>query len=278
MTLPVASLCLVRFGDLREEELRRHDGASSDGHLAHIFRHAAKELFNEDVGEVTYRTLRCVRTPTVRVCVCALGATVQGRVPKACACWGGCPVCGVHTVKIRGLSVFAQRPFVLPTFRTRWKRPSSCRRTRRVTVHCSFHRNKDFQEVTLERDGEVLLRFAAAYGFRNIQNVVLKLKRGKFPYHFVEVLACAGGEAWPHPESRSAPAAVGSVDTTVPLFRSHPPSEKSGHSDVSLKVPWGRGSPEESRHGWHQETASSARVVAGVESRHTGAEAGPQVA
>ncbi|XP_042112153.1 nuclear prelamin A recognition factor isoform X2 [Ovis aries] len=53
--------------------------------------------------------------------------------------------------------------------------------------------NKDFQEVTLEKSGEVLLRFAAAYGFRNIQNVVLKLKKGKFPYHFVEVLACAGG-------------------------------------------------------------------------------------
>lgn len=63
-------LCLVRFGDLGEEEPRRHDGASSDGHLAHIFRHAAKELFNEDVAEVTYRTLRCVRTPTVCVCVC----------------------------------------------------------------------------------------------------------------------------------------------------------------------------------------------------------------
>ncbi|XP_059965742.1 nuclear prelamin A recognition factor-like [Mesoplodon densirostris] len=53
--------------------------------------------------------------------------------------------------------------------------------------------NKDFQEVTLEKSGEVLLRFAAAYGFRNIQDVVLKLKKGKFPYHFVEVLACAGG-------------------------------------------------------------------------------------
>ncbi|KAM9044756.1 nuclear prelamin A recognition factor isoform 2-T2 [Megaptera novaeangliae] len=53
--------------------------------------------------------------------------------------------------------------------------------------------NRDFQEVTLEKSGEVLLRFAAAYGFRNIQNVVLKLKKGKFPYHFVEVLACAGG-------------------------------------------------------------------------------------
>ncbi|XP_059236794.1 nuclear prelamin A recognition factor [Mustela nigripes] len=99
------------FGGPKEEEVRRHDGASSDGYLAHVFRHAAKQLFDEDVGEVTYRTLR----------------------------------------------------------------------------------NKDFQEVTLEKNGEVLLRFAAAYGFRNIQNVVLKLKKGRFPYHFVEVLACAGG-------------------------------------------------------------------------------------
>lgn len=50
--------------------------------------------------------------------------------------------------------------------------------------------------MTLEKNGEVLLRFAAAYGFRNIQNVVLKLKKGRFPYHFVEVLACAGGKTW----------------------------------------------------------------------------------
>lgn len=54
-------------------------------------------------------------------------------------------------------------------------------------------RNKDFQEVTLEKDGETVLRFAAAYGFRNIQNMVLKLKKGKCFYHFVEVLACPGG-------------------------------------------------------------------------------------
>ncbi|KAB1266617.1 Nuclear prelamin A recognition factor [Camelus dromedarius] len=101
---------LVRFGDV-EGQVRRHDGASPDAHLGHIFRHAAKELFNEDVGELTYRSLR----------------------------------------------------------------------------------NRDFQEVTLEKSGKVLLRFAAAYGFRNIQNVVLKLKKGKFPYHCVEVLACAGG-------------------------------------------------------------------------------------
>ncbi|XP_006897523.1 PREDICTED: cytosolic Fe-S cluster assembly factor NARFL [Elephantulus edwardii] len=54
-------------------------------------------------------------------------------------------------------------------------------------------RNKDFQEVTLERDGQVLLHFAAAYGFRNIQNLVQKLKRGRCPYHYVEVMACPSG-------------------------------------------------------------------------------------
>ncbi|XP_007957979.1 nuclear prelamin A recognition factor [Orycteropus afer afer] len=99
------------FGDLKEEEVRRHDGAISDGYLAHVFRHAAKELFGEEVKEVTYRALR----------------------------------------------------------------------------------NKDFQEVTLEKGGEVVLRFAAACGFRNIQNMVLKLRKGRLPYHFVEVLACPGG-------------------------------------------------------------------------------------
>lgn len=54
-------------------------------------------------------------------------------------------------------------------------------------------RNKDFQEVILEQDGKVLLKFALAYGFRNIQNLVQKLKRKKCPYHFVEVMACPSG-------------------------------------------------------------------------------------
>ncbi|XP_040446968.1 cytosolic iron-sulfur assembly component 3 isoform X3 [Falco naumanni] len=53
--------------------------------------------------------------------------------------------------------------------------------------------NKDFQEVTLEKDGVVLFQFALAYGFRNIQNFVQKLKRGKSPYHYVEVMACPSG-------------------------------------------------------------------------------------
>ncbi|XP_068964352.1 cytosolic iron-sulfur assembly component 3 isoform X3 [Petaurus breviceps papuanus] len=54
-------------------------------------------------------------------------------------------------------------------------------------------KNKDFQEVTLEKDGTVLLHFALAYGFRNIQNLVQKLKRRKSPYHYVEVMACPSG-------------------------------------------------------------------------------------
>ncbi|KAG9328975.1 hypothetical protein JZ751_008566 [Albula glossodonta] len=54
-------------------------------------------------------------------------------------------------------------------------------------------KNNDFQEVTLEKDGDVVLRFATTYGFRNIQNLVQKLKRGKSPYDFVEVMACPSG-------------------------------------------------------------------------------------
>ncbi|XP_071427426.1 cytosolic iron-sulfur assembly component 3 [Pithys albifrons albifrons] len=61
------------------------------------------------------------------------------------------------------------------------------------TIEYKPLKNKDFQEVTLQRDGEVLLHFALAYGFRNIQNVVQKLKRGKSPYHYVEVMACPSG-------------------------------------------------------------------------------------
>lgn len=54
-------------------------------------------------------------------------------------------------------------------------------------------RNKDLREVLLESDGRVLLRFAAAYGFRNIQNLVQRLKRAKSPYDYVEVMACPSG-------------------------------------------------------------------------------------
>jgi len=54
-------------------------------------------------------------------------------------------------------------------------------------------RNKDFKEVTLEIDGKSVLRFASAYGFRNIQNLVRKIKSNNSPYHYVEVMACPSG-------------------------------------------------------------------------------------
>lgn len=54
-------------------------------------------------------------------------------------------------------------------------------------------RNPDFKEVILEKDNKILLRFAIANGFRNIQNLVQKLKRGKSQYHYVEIMACPSG-------------------------------------------------------------------------------------
>ena len=42
-------------------------------------------------------------------------------------------------------------------------------------------------------DGEVRLRFAYAYGFRNIQNVVQQMKRHKCEFDFVEIMACPSG-------------------------------------------------------------------------------------
>lgn len=99
------------FTSVCGDEFLSHSGSGSGGYLHHIFSYAAKQLFGEEVKDLTYKTLR----------------------------------------------------------------------------------NKDFQEVILEKDGVVQLSFALAYGFRNIQNLVQKLKRGKSPYHFVEVMACPSG-------------------------------------------------------------------------------------
>lgn len=52
-------------------------------------------------------------------------------------------------------------------------------------------RNADMREYVLRVDGrKEYFKFAAAYGFRNIQNVVRKIKMGTCAYHFVEVMAC----------------------------------------------------------------------------------------
>jgi iron only hydrogenase large subunit-like protein len=38
-----------------------------------------------------------------------------------------------------------------------------------------------------------VLRFALAYGFRNIQNVAKQIERGMCKYDYVEVMACPAG-------------------------------------------------------------------------------------
>ena len=54
-------------------------------------------------------------------------------------------------------------------------------------------RNADFKTVELRVDGNIVLRFAASYGFRNIQTIARQLKRGKCAYDFVEIMACPSG-------------------------------------------------------------------------------------
>ena len=56
-----------------------------------------------------------------------------------------------------------------------------------------IRRNKDFLETVLkdETTGEVKLRFAKAYGFRSIQNLVTRMKARKgVQFDYIEVMAC----------------------------------------------------------------------------------------
>ena len=74
-------------------------------------------------------------------------------------------------------------------------------RSSRYLAHSFRHATKqpfheDVREVTcrtLKNNGDVLLCFAAVYCFQNIQDVVLKLEKGKLSYHLVEVLAGTSG-------------------------------------------------------------------------------------
>lgn len=54
-------------------------------------------------------------------------------------------------------------------------------------------RNSDMWFLDLQVNGETVLRFATCYGFRNIQDVVRKVKNGKCQWNFVEVMACPSG-------------------------------------------------------------------------------------
>ncbi|KAI9591087.1 cytosolic Fe-S cluster assembly factor [Syncephalis fuscata] len=94
-------------------------------------------------------------------------------------------------------------------------------------------RNADFREVTLESaTGEPLLKFAAIYGFRNIQNLVRKMKTRRAQYHYVEVMACpsgcvnGGGQLRP-PTSVSAKEWFTRVDAIYHSVHSQLPEENA---------------------------------------------------
>lgn len=52
---------------------------------------------------------------------------------------------------------------------------------------------KNVETIEVVDGDAVLLRVAKCYGFRNIQNLVQKIKRGKCDYDYVEVMACPSG-------------------------------------------------------------------------------------
>lgn len=56
--LPIFTL---RFSSVCGDELLSHAGSGSGGYLHHVFTYAAKQLFGEEVKELTYKTLRFAR-------------------------------------------------------------------------------------------------------------------------------------------------------------------------------------------------------------------------
>ncbi|KAM0733431.1 putative cytosolic Fe-S cluster assembly factor [Formica fusca] len=84
-----------------------------------------------------------------------------------------------------------------------------------VVVDFKNLRNPDYQEAELKRNDQVLLKFAIINGFRNIQNIVQKMKRGKCIYDYVEIMACPcgclNGGAQIRPEGNVQPRELASI-------------------------------------------------------------------
>ena len=49
------------------------------------------------------------------------------------------------------------------------------------------------KKLNLQVEGKTVLKFALCYGFRNLQNVVRKIKEGKSDFHYLEIMACPSG-------------------------------------------------------------------------------------
>ncbi|XKL68470.1 hypothetical protein PGB90_003961 [Kerria lacca] len=56
----------------------------------------------------------------------------------------------------------------------------------------SIEKNQDLKEIIFQNDDKTL-NFAVINGFRNIQNMIQKIKRNKCSYDYVEIMACPSG-------------------------------------------------------------------------------------
>lgn len=106
-----------------------HGGSGSGGYLEHVFKYAAKQLFNIEMHFDEFGSLNLN--------------------PKHC---------------------------------------------NEVSFVVEQQRNSDYQDFILTdtKNNLVLLQFAKVYGFRNVQNLVRKMKNRKIIYDYVEVMACPG--------------------------------------------------------------------------------------
>ena len=100
-------------------------------------------------------------------------------------------------------------------------------------------RNRDFKEVTVAVDnGDPVapLKFAVAYGFRNIQTLIQKIKRKRCDYQFVEVMACPsaclnGGGQIRARENETSKDVLAKVET---LYGSLGSESEKGKLEVAL--------------------------------------------
>jgi len=124
------------------------------------------------------------------------------------------------------------------------------------TISYKTVKNLDFKEVLLERDGKVLLKFAIANGFRNIQNLVQKMKRKRCDYDFVEIMACPsgclnGGAQLRAEEEVSSKELIAWLETTYAAIETRAPAANP-ELPVLLES-WFHGNLDKRRHSLYTE-------------------------
>ena len=92
------------------------------------------------------------------------------------------------------------------------------------SLQIESQRNSDYQDYNLVENSSnhVLLRFAKVYGFRNVQNLVRKLKSLRVRYDYVEVMACPGaclnGGGQPRPDLSSGVTPKQNLDRMQQIY------------------------------------------------------------